>query len=71
LQIAFGWLTAIDHYLLYMGFISETLQPCGQGLSCAEINLEFLGFTTIPMLSQVMFSILVFVLLVLCKRIGK
>lgn len=66
--IALGWLTAFYHYLLYKGYIPETLQPCGQGPSCAEINLELLGFITIPMLSLVAFSMLAFVILLVRKR---
>lgn len=69
--VVLGWLTAFYHYLLYKGFIPETLQPCGQGPSCAEINLEIFGFITIPMLSLVAFSILTIALLVVWKRIGK
>lgn len=42
---------ALYHYLVYSGYIPESLQPCGQGPSCAEINLELFGFITIPMLS--------------------
>ncbi len=69
--VALGWLTAFYHYLLYNGYIPEALQPCGQGPSCADINLELLGFITIPMLSLMAFSILAFVLLVVWRLIGK
>lgn len=42
---------ALYHYLVYSGYIPESLQPCGQGPSCADVNLELFGFITIPMLS--------------------
>lgn len=54
-----GWCFAVYHYLLYSGYIPEDLQPCSQGVSCAEINLELFGFVTIPMLSIVAFSAII------------
>ena len=38
---------AIYHYLLYLGYIPESLQPCSEDLSCAEVNLELMGFVTL------------------------
>ena len=31
-----GWGFAFYHYLLYSGFIPESLQPCSQGVSCSR-----------------------------------
>jgi len=61
---AIGWGFAIYHYLLYSGYIPEDLQPCGEGPSCTEINLELLGFITIPMLSIFSFTAIVALLLI-------
>lgn len=46
-----GCLFAVYHYLIYSGFIPESLQPCDKEVSCADVNLELFGFITIPMLS--------------------
>ncbi len=63
---AIGWLFAIYHYLLYSGYIPESLQPCDKDASCAEINLELFGFITIPMLSILSYTVII-VLLVLFR----
>ena len=34
-----GWGFAFYHYLLYTGFIPESIQPCSQGVSCSETYL--------------------------------
>jgi len=60
---------AIYHYLVYSGFIPESLQPCSEDLSCAEINLELMGFVTIPMLSIFAYSAIILLLLVYRKRV--
>jgi len=59
---------AIYHYLVYSGFIPESLQPCSEDLSCAEINLELMGFVTIPMLSIFAYSAIIVLLLIYRKR---
>jgi disulfide bond formation protein DsbB len=59
-----GWLFALYHYLVYSGFIPEGLQPCDQEASCAEINLELLGFITIPMLSILSYTAIIGFLLI-------
>jgi disulfide bond formation protein DsbB len=59
---------AIYHYLVYSGFVPESLQPCSKDLSCAEINLELMGFVTIPMLSIFAYSAIIILLLVFRKR---
>jgi disulfide bond formation protein DsbB len=64
----FGWLFAVYHYLLYSGYIPESLQPCSKELSCAEINLELMGFVTIPMLSILSYSAIITLLLIFKKR---
>ena len=66
-----GWGFAFYHYLLYSGFIPESLQPCSQGISCSETYLDLFGFLTIPMLSLMSFSTLVALLLALKRRLSK
>ena len=67
---ALGWLTAFYHYLVYSGYIPEGLQPCGQGPSCARINLELFGFVTIPLLSLAAFSVIIVLLFIIRRRIS-
>ena len=65
---AIGWLIAVYHYLLYSGYIPEGLQPCGEDLSCADINLELFGFVTIPMLSILSYTAIIVLLVVFRNR---
>ena len=62
-----GWGTSVYHYLLYSGYIPENMQPCSQGVSCTEVNLELLGFITIPMLSILSYTAIIALLLVFKK----
>jgi len=64
-----GWLFAVYHYLLYSGYIPESLQPCDKEASCADINLELFGFITIPMLSILSYSAIVALLMLFRKNI--
>ena len=66
-----GWGFAFYHYLLYSGFIPESLQPCSQGVSCSETYLDLFGFLTIPMLSLISFSTLITLLVILKRRLAK
>ena len=63
-----GWGISIYHYLLYSGYIPKNMQPCSQGVSCTEVNLELLGFITIPMLSILSYTAIIALLLVFKKR---
>jgi disulfide bond formation protein DsbB len=40
------------------GVIPESLQPCAQGVPCAEIQIQWLGFLTIPLLSLAAFTVI-------------
>jgi len=62
---------AFYHYLLYSGFIPESIQPCSQGVSCSETYLDLFGFLTIPMLSLISFSTIVALLFILKRRLSK
>jgi disulfide bond formation protein DsbB len=63
-----GWLFAVYHYLLYSGYIPESLQPCDKDASCAEINLELFGFITIPMLSILSYTAIIALLFIFRSR---
>lgn len=64
-----GWGFAIYHYLIYSGYIPESLQPCDEGgVSCSEINLELFGLITIPMMSILSFTTIIALLIVIRKR---
>ena len=63
-----GWGFSIYHYLLYSGYIPEDLQPCGEGASCSEINLEIFGFITIPMMSILAYTTIILLLFVFKYR---
>ena len=51
-----GWLVAAFHLLLIAGIIPESMKPCTQGVPCADVQIQWLGFVTIPLLSFVAFS---------------
>lgn len=46
-----GALIAFYHSLLYSGLITEALQPCGKGPSCASADMTVFGQVPLPMLS--------------------
>jgi disulfide bond formation protein DsbB len=66
-----GWGFAFYHFLLYSGFIPESVQPCSQGVSCSETYLDLFGFLTIPLLSLISFSSIIILLIVLKRRLSK
>jgi len=55
-MVVAGWFVALYHNLLYLGVIPPALQPCGQGPSCADVNLNLFGFISIPLLSLLAFT---------------
>lgn len=55
---AVGLLVAGFHVLLTMGIIPETLAPCRDGIPCKTLQVEWLGFVTIPLLSFFAFLVL-------------
>ena len=57
-----GLLFAVYHCFLFFGFIPESLQPCGRGISCSDDSMELFGFLPIPLLSLASFLI-IFILL--------
>ena len=53
-----GLAIAIYHNLLYYGVISESIQPCREGISCTARQLEWLGFITIPLMALTAFAVI-------------
>ena len=45
-----GLVISIYHNLLYYGFIPESITPCSEGVPCNAVQIEWLGFITIPLL---------------------
>ena len=61
---ALGALVAVFHLLLVAGYIPERIKPCVQGIPCSEVQVQWFGFVTIPLLSALSF-LLVTALLIL------
>lgn len=60
LPLAFvGWFISVYHNLLYYKILPESAAPCSQGVSCTTLQIEWLGFITIPLLSLTAFTIIV------------
>ena len=68
---ALGWLLAAYHNLLYAELIPAGIQPCGKGISCTEEHIELFGLLSIPQLSLISFTTLVFILIILQRRSRK
>lgn len=58
-----GLIFTLYHCLLFFGFIPENLQPCSQGVSCADDSMVLFGFLPIPLLSLVSFMAIILLLL--------
>ena len=58
-----GLAVSIYHNLLYYGVVPESITPCKQGISCTTVQIEWLGFITIPLMALsafVLINILIF-----------
>ena len=66
-----GWMFALFHVLLVAGLIPERIQPCTRGVPCKDVQIEWFGFVTIPLLSLVAFSLVILFLLLARKRMCK
>ena len=51
-----GWAISVFQVLLVAGVIPESIRPCTQGVPCSEVQIEWLGFVNIPLLSFLAFS---------------
>ena len=56
--VVLGWLTAVYHNLLYYRVLPESVSPCVKGISCTTVQLQWLGFITIPLLSLTAFTLI-------------
>lgn len=65
-----GWIIAIYHNLLYYKILPESAAPCTQGISCTTVQIEWLGFITIPFLSLAAFTSIL-ILLVITHRMNR
>lgn len=54
-----GWAIALYHTLLQWNIIPEAAAPCLQGISCTTVQINLLGFITIPFMAFVAFSVIV------------
>jgi len=58
-----GLIFTVYHCLLFFGVIPENLQPCSQGVSCTDDNMELFGFLPIPLLGLIAFLMIIILLL--------
>ena len=58
-----GLALAVYHNLLYYGFIPEGITPCAEGVPCDAVQIEWLGFITIPLMGLVGFAVITLSLL--------
>jgi len=66
--VAAGWMVACFHLLLATGYIPDRIKPCTQGVPCTDLQIEWFGFVTIPMLSLLSFSLIGALLLLALMR---
>jgi len=66
-----GWSIALFHVLLTYGLIPESIKPCTQGVPCAQNQIEWFGFVSIPLLSLVAFSVINVLLLMTHYKVSK
>lgn len=64
-----GWSVGVFHLLLIAGYIPKSATPCSQGVPCSQVEVEWFGFVTIPLLSVVAFSV-IFALLISTRLKG-
>ncbi len=50
-----GLAISVYHNLLYYGLIPDSITPCTQGISCTSVQIEWLGFITIPLMALAAF----------------
>ncbi len=55
---ATGWGLALFHLALVAGWIPESIKPCQQGVPCSDVQIIWLGFVNIPLLSVLSFSLI-------------
>jgi len=68
---AIGTLIAVFQLLLVAGYIPESIKPCTQGIPCSEVNIQWFGFVTIPLLSALSFLFITVLLILTHVRSSK
>ena len=53
-----GLIISLYHNLLYYGVIEKSITACTSGVSCTSVQIEWLGFITIPLLALTAFTFL-------------
>ena len=66
-----GTAIAVFHVLLVAGVVPESVTPCSRGVPCSEIQIEWFGFVSIPLLSAAAFTLVTLLLIVAHFRTGK
>jgi disulfide bond formation protein DsbB len=66
-----GTVIAVFHLLLVAGYIPESIKPCVQGVPCTEVQVEWFGFVTIPLLSGLSFLLITALLILVYTRSSK
>lgn len=66
-----GVLIAAFHLLLVAGYIPESIKPCVQGIPCSEVQVQWFGFVTIPLLSALSFLLITAMLILTHMRSPK
>lgn len=63
-----GWMVALYHNLLYFKILPEAIKPCGAGPSCSGSDMTVLGNLPLPLLSLIVFSAIIYSLLLVRRR---
>ncbi|HNQ03654.1 MAG TPA: disulfide bond formation protein B [Thiobacillaceae bacterium] len=54
-----GWGFALFHWLLVLGLVPASAQPCRRGIPCGEVGIQWLGFLNLPLMSLLAFSLII------------
>lgn len=66
-----GLLISFYHNLLFWGIIPEEIEPCSNvGPSCSSLDLNLIGFISIPLLSLSAFTALTVLFLIIRRRLS-
>lgn len=66
-----GWGIALYHSLLQWKILPENVAPCQAGISCTTLQINLLGFITIPFMSLVAFSVIIVATLLFMKGVRR
>jgi disulfide bond formation protein DsbB len=66
-----GWVISLYHNLLYLKILPESAAPCTQGISCTTIQIEWLGFITIPMMAFTAFTLINILLFITGRKLNE